>query len=466
MHLTTDILRYTAKKIKHFVYLAPVLLFFISANGGFAQEKVIDQIVGIVGDNYISQSDIEQQYLQYKAEGVLTGETVLKCQIFEDYLTQNLLLNQAKLDSIVVGEGQVQMQLDQRMNFFIQQVGSEEKLEKYFNRSIIEIKEDLRENIHKQLITQKMQTEITGDITITPTEVKDYFNNVPKDSVPFVDATVQINQILKYPPLNEEAIYEAKQKLLELRKRIVEGERFNTLAVLYSEDPSSSKGGELGFRSRAELAQISPEYSKTAFKLKKGAVSKIVKTEYGYHIIKLIEKQNNKVNTQHILIKPDYPPEALNRLKIQMDSIAELIRINDSINFETAAKLFSEDEDTRRSGGIMINPQTGTAKFKLDELNPQDFYIIRQLKLGEISDPYQSFDSKGNRVYKIIRIKKRTKPHKANLSDDYSLIKEMALEAKKIKVLNEWIIEKQKETFIRIDDPFKKCNFSIDTWNK
>lgn len=465
MPLITDILKYTnTRKLNTYMQKIKIItasLLFLLSSGIYAQEKVIDQIVAVVGDNYISHSDIEQQYLQYKAEGDLTGETTLKCHIFEEYLTQTLLLNQARIDSIDVSEGQVQLQLDQRMNFFIQQIGSPEKLEAYFNRTIFEIKEDLRENIRKQLITQQMQSEIIGNVKITPTEVKDFYHSVPRDSIPFVDATVQITQIIKYPPLNEKAINEARMKLLELRKRIIEGEKFKTLAVLYSDGPSSAQGGELGFKSRAELA---PEYAEAAFKLKEGGVSNIVKTEFGYHIIQLIEKRDNRINTRHILIKPSYPPESINKLEKEMDSIAELIRVNDSIDFEKAARIFSEDEDTKRSGGLMINPKRGTSEFKLDELNAQDFYIISRLKPGQISDPYESFDSKGNKVYKIIRVKKRTKPHKANLSEDYSLIKDMALETKKMKILNEWIIEKQKETYIRIDNPYNKCNFSLHTW--
>jgi peptidyl-prolyl cis-trans isomerase SurA len=463
MRLTTDILKFiNTPNLKAYIKKSLLLFFaFLCITGVYAQEKIIDQVVAVVGDNYVSHSDIEQQYLQYKAEGNLMAESTTKCYIFEEYLTQTLLLNQAKIDSVVVSEGQVQMQLDQRMNFFIQQIGSPEKLEKYFNRTIFEIKEDLRENIRKQLITQKMQSEIIGNTTITPSEVKDYYHRTSRDSLPFVDATVQINQIVKYPPLNEEAINEARKKLLDLRKRIIEGENFRTLAVLYSEGPSSAQGGELGFKSRAELA---PEYTNAAFKLKEGGVSNIVKTEFGYHIIQLIEKKDNRVNTRHILIKPSYPPEAINKLKKEMDSIAELIRVNDSVNFEKAVRLFSEDEETKRNKGLLVNPEKGTSELNLDEFNARDFYIISRLKPGQVSDPYESFDNKGNKVYKIIRIAKRTKPHRANLTEDYSLIKNMALEAKKMKILNEWIIEKQKETFIRIDPPYHKCNFSLDAW--
>jgi peptidyl-prolyl cis-trans isomerase SurA len=433
-------------------------LVFALVTSLLAQPKMIDQVVGIVGDYTILQSDIENQYLQYLAQGARVPE--LRCIILKDFLEQKLMLNQAKIDSIEISESSVESQLDSRMQYFINQIGSQEELEEYFNKSILEIKEDFREVLHDQMITQRMQGEITGDVKITPSEVKKYYNETPKDSLPYIDAQVELQQIVVYPPLGEQAVFDVKERLLDLRKRIMEGESFETLAILYSEGPSASNGGEIGYMSKGELDS---EYAKAAFSLKKGGVSKIVESEFGFHIIQLIDRRDDRVNTRHILMKPRISIDARKTAIGRLDSIVDLIR-SDSISFEKAARFYSEDKNTAINKGVLVNPATNSSMFDLKELETQDYTITRDLKIGEISDPYESVDENGKTLYKIIKVKSRTNPHRANLEQDYLLIQNMALAIKKQKVIEDWIKEKQSDTYIRIDDSFMDCSFIKDGW--
>ncbi|UCH13994.1 MAG: peptidylprolyl isomerase, partial [Bacteroidales bacterium] len=277
-----------------------VILFILKSAELSSQDKIVDQIVAVVGDKKVLLSDIENQYQQLTAQGV-KATSDLRCKIFEELLSQKLLLNQAEVDSIEVTEVEVELQLDQRLKFFINQVGSEENLVQYFNKSILEIKEDMRDAIRDQMLIESMRAEIVGSISVTPSEVKSYYKSLPEDSIPYVNSEVEIDQIVRYPSTSEEAIYEVRQKLLDIRQRIINGERFTTLAVLYSEGPSAPKGGDIGWSNKADL---DPEYAKAAFSLKKGAVSKIVKSSFGYHIIELIDRTENRVHTRHILMKP------------------------------------------------------------------------------------------------------------------------------------------------------------------
>ncbi len=425
-----------------------------------AQPRIIDQVVAVVGNNHILQSDVENMYMQYKAEGIEPGRPDFKCGILEELLTQNLLLNQARIDSIEVSESSVEMQLNARLQFFIDQIGSQERLEEYFNKSVLEIKRDFRDIIRDQLITQQMSGNITGDVEITPSEVKDFSRQTPEDSLPYINLKIQVSQIMMYPPLSEEGKFEVREKLLALRKRILEGEKFSTLAVLYSEGPSAPRGGEIGYMAKSEL---DPEYAEVAFSLKEGAVSRIVESSFGFHIIQLIEKRGNRVNTRHILMKPDIDEQALQKTVYRLDSIAREIR-NERMDFVHAARLFSEDEKTRINGGKVINLKDNTYQFAMDELIPEDYAVLRDMKVGEISDPFASRDDKGKTVYKIVRLDNRTPPHRANLREDYMVLQRMALSMKKNRIFNEWIREKAYSTYIHIDDTFGNCKFKESYW--
>ena len=435
-----------------------ISLLFLSGNG-ITQPFLVDNIIGVVGKNHILYSDIEDQYMQLMAQGVKPMPT--KCQIFEDMLAQKLLVNQADVDSIVVEEGQVEMELNDRINYFVSQIGTEERLVEYFGKSIVEIKEDMRDAVRDQILMQLMRQEITSAISITPSEVRAYYNHLADDSIPFIDAEVEINQILLYPSTSDEAKFEVREKLLALRERIVNGENFATLAVLYSEDPSSApRGGDIGWGTRSDL---DASYSKAAFALKKGQVSKIVETAFGYHIIQLLDRTEDRIHTRHILMRPRISFEEKEKAVHKMDSILTLVRI-DSMTFERAAMQFSQDEDSRANGGLLVNPATGNTRFELDQFDTKEYYIIRDLKVGEISESYESNDDKGNLLYKVVRLKSKSEPHKANLKQDYELLKQLASQKKQNEIVDDWVEDKIKTTYIRISDPYCDCSFRLKGW--
>ncbi|MEE9461780.1 MAG: peptidylprolyl isomerase [Bacteroidales bacterium] len=446
----------TGKSLLSTLLLAGTLLGGLSG-----QSLILDRVVAVVGEFVILQSDIESLKLQNKAQGIsLPGDE--KCAILENFLGEKLLLNQAKIDSIEISESSVEMELDNRLSYFISMIGSPEALEEYFGKSILEIKEDMRSAVRDASITRQMQSTITGDVTVTPSEIKEYYNGLSKDSVPYIDSKVQLSQIIQYPPVDEAAIFEVKQTLLDLRRRILDGEKFTTLAVLYSEGPSASKGGEIGFMGKGEL---DAEYAKAAFSLKAGGVSTIVESSFGYHIIQLIERREERVNTRHILMKPNVKPEAIRATTRKLDSIANLVR-TDSVEFDLAARIYSKDINTAVNGGIMVNPATNTTAFSLDELQPAEFIALRDLKVGEITEAFKSEDENGKEVYKIVRLRNRSSPHRANLKDDYIVLKEMALGMKKKEVFQLWIDEKIEETYVSVDNSFAGCQFSRKGWIK
>jgi peptidyl-prolyl cis-trans isomerase SurA len=299
-------------------------------------------------------------------------------------------------------------------------------------------------------------------MSVTPAEVRDYYNQMPKDSIPFIDAQVEISQILVYPRTSEEAKFAVREKLLALRERIVNGENFATMAVLYSEDGSAPKGGDIGWAAKGEL---DPAYSKAAFALKKGQVSKIVESSFGFHIIQLIDRTDERVRTRHILMKPKVSAESKQEAMTHLDSIMTMIRI-DTMTFERAALRYSQDENTRNNGGLKVNPMTGNTKFELDQFETSEHYIIRNLKVGEISEPYESTDDKGNLVYKVIRLKSKSEPHKANIKEDFELLKSMTIAVKENEIVDKWLVEKIANTYIRINEPYKDCSFRLKGWIK
>ncbi len=423
---------------------------------------IVDQVVARVGDRIILESDIEAQYSQIMANGKAPKE--LKCQILEDLLTQKLLLNQADIDSVYVSDDELDADLNARLQLFIDQMGGVEKMEDYFHKSIFEIKQDLKKILKDQLRAQKMQNQITKDIKITPSEVHDFYEHLSKDSLPIVDATVEVEQIVIKPKISKAEEQAIIDRLNQMRQEILSGQKkFQTLAILYSDDPgSASKGGELGFRSRAELV---PEFASVAFSLKPGEVSKVVKTKYGYHIIQLIQRKGERVNVRHILIIPKPTPEEIAAARKRADSIYNLI-VNDSLSFEEAAMKFSDDEDTKNSGGLLFNPNNGTSKFKLDELPPYIRFDIKDMKAGEISRPIQTVDNTGQPVFKIYKIKSRTEAHVANPDQDYQLIMNMALQAKKQRIMDQWISNQLKSTYIHIAPMYQSCKFHNKDWLK
>ncbi len=440
-----------------------ILLLCFYGITAYAQPYMLDQIVAIVGSKPIKQSDVEGLYLQARAQGYpVRGD--MKCEMFEQLLTQKLLMNQAEVDSLTVEQNTIEMELNRRLDEFIRQIGTQEALEQYFHKSIYEIKEDLRKSLHEQLLAQKMQSTITENVKITPSEVRSYYNKLSKDSIPLINGQAELAQIVMYPPYSEEAIGEVRQKLLDLRKRVINGENFKTLAVLYSEEPGAARtGGEIGFHSKGEL---DPEYVKAAWALKnKGDVSRIVESKFGYHIIQLVEKRGDQVNTRHILMTPKPNPEAIETVTGRLDTLVRLIR-KDSLDWNYAALRFSQDENTRFNGGLMINPRDHGTLFEMDQLDKADYAVIKDMKVGEVSEPYASKDEKQKLVYKIVKLKSLSDPHRANLKADYSFLQDLALQYKLASTVNDWVNEKIETSYIYIDDSFKRCGLSNNNWLK
>lgn len=428
----------------------------------FAQDKIVDQIVAVVGSNIIMKSDIEEMYMNNQAQGVTTDGD-MKCEILEDFLVEKLLLAEAELDTnITVTDSQINQQLDQRMQYFIKNLGSEKAVEAYFKKPIIEIKASLQEVIKNQLLTNQMQGKITGEATITPAEVRYKVRNSNPNDLPMVEPQVEYAQISVFPPISIEEENRIKARLREFKKRIEDGENFATLAVLYSEGPSAPNGGELGYMGRA---QLDPSYAAAAFNLRGDRVSNVVKSDFGYHIIQLVDRRGEQINTRHIILKPKPSTHALEDASARLDSLASLIR-RDMITFEDAAMRYSADKNSRNGGGIAINPYTMSSKWKKQELDPDVSKILDNLKENEISDPFQTIDDKQRTVFKIVKLINRSKEHRANLQDDYQLLSDMYLKEKQDEALNKWIAERQAKTYIRIDDSYVNCNFKFKNWIK
>ena len=444
------------------VFIALVFIFTGFTSEIFAQEKIVDQVVAVVGKNMILESDIESQYIQYRAQGTIQGSaSTVKCHLLDGLLLEKLLLNQAELDSIEVTDSEVEQSMDQRLRYFISQFGSQEKLEQFYGKSLLEIKEEFRDLVRNQIKVQRAQESITKNVFVTPSDVKSFYKDMPKDSVPLINASVEIAQIIKMPPVSMEEKVAVKEKLRELRGRILHGESFATLAILYSEDPgSASKGGELGFYGKGELY---PEFEQAAFKLKEGEISDIVETKAGFHIIQLIERKGDYVNVRHILMRAKVSPIDLANARRQLDSIATQIR-NDSITFELAVVKYSDDP-SKNSGGLMINPRNNTPKFEMDELDPQVSFVIDKMKVGEISNPVMMKTEDNMDAYRIILLKNRIQPHRANLTDDYDFLQVKALDAKKQQKLKDWVDHNASNVFIMINDRYKDCNFEFQ-WLK
>ena len=435
----------------------------IFAGQGAAGQQVVESVVAVVGNEVVYLSEIEGQVVQLKAERDPTPVEQLRCRIFEDQLIQKLFLDQARIDSIEVSPESVESDLNGRLTEYIRRAGSEQALESYFNKSMTEIRKDLREMLTNQYIVQETQGTIAQDITVTPDEVKKYFSSIPRDSLPLMPRKVQLSMISVEPPDMEASKAEVRQRLLDLRSRIINGDSFSTLAVLYSEDPgSAARGGELGFNTRGELAK---PYAEAAWSLKQGVVSKIVETEFGFHIIQLVERKGDMVNSRHILMKPKLTQEQTEWSILKLDSIAALVR-TDSLTFAHAAMRYSSDKATRANGGKMVsqNPSERVNWLTLDELSREVNLVVRNMKLGEISEPFRTTDAKGNNIYCIVRLDEEIPAHNVNMKDDYNFLAEAALRDKQGRMYEEWIREKIRRTYIRISDDFKGCTFHYSGW--
>ncbi|MBQ2573609.1 MAG: peptidylprolyl isomerase [Bacteroidales bacterium] len=425
-------------------------------------QGIIDKIVGIVGNEIIMMSDIENQYIQMASQQMkVDGNT--RCEILEDMMFQKLLYVQAQKDSLSVTPKEVETELDRRLSVFINQIGSEQKLEEYFGKTIKSIKDDLRSTIEEQMLAQKVQQKIIGDTKVTPSEVKNFFEKLPADSIPTIEAYYELSEIVIKPEVSKEDKEKVVAELNKIRERILNGESFSTMAVLYSEDPGSAmKGGELGFVSKTDLV---PEFSQVAFNLTSPLdVSQVVETEYGFHIIQMIEKKGNMMNFRHILMKPKVSMEALEAADKKANEVYSILQ-SDTISFIDAVKKYSNG-DSKGSDGKVMNPYYGDARMTSDFLDPYTKSAVMPLKEGEYSKPFLSSDNKGSRVIKIVRLDLDVKEHKANLKDDYLTLQRAALEDKNSRLIDDWVKDKVQSVYIKIDDEYKDCNFNVNCWIK
>lgn len=444
--------------------LVNFILMLMCSITSVAQDNIIDEVVWIVGDEAILKSEIEEERMNALYEGrKIDGDPY--CVIPELLAIRKLYLHQAELDSVTVSEAEVIQMADAQFNWTVQQLGSQEQMEKYFNKTATQIKERMKQNIREGKLVQEMQQKIVGDIKVTPAEVRNYFKQLPQDSIPYIPTQVEVQIITSEPQVPQSEIDDVKARLRDFTERINSGEsQFSTLALLYSEDPGSrTRGGELGFMGKGQLL---PEFANVAFNLQDpNKVSKIVETEYGYHIIQLIEKRGDRINVRHILLKPHVPQQAKDDAVAHLDSIADKIR-NNEYTFDQAAMYISDDKETRNNHGIMPNPNNNTTKFEMQELPQEIARVVDNMKVGEISDPFIMLNEKGKEICAIVKLKAKTEGHKATITDDYQKLKDIVTAKLGEEKLQKWVKEKLRTTYVRIDDKWKNCDFKYEGWIK
>ena len=421
----------------------------------------IDKIQAKIGSEILLISDIENQYNQVLSQGVINTEN-LRCNIIDELLLQNFLVHHAKIDSTIeIVQDDIDAEINNRISFFEKQLGSLEKVESYFNRSISSMEDELMLIVKDQFYSQKKQSKIINDVKITPNEVKDFYNKLITDDIPIVPTKVELSQLVILPKISQEKEQIIKDKLNSFRKRIYDGEDFKVLATLYSDDPgSASSGGELGFMSRGDLV---PEFERAAFKLKKDEISEVVQSKFGFHIIQMIERRGEQINVRHILLKPKFSSSSLKSASDKITSIKLEIDSN-LLSFEEAIIKYSDD-DSKNNGGLIINPQTGTTQFTYEELDPSIRYMVEKMSEGDISKPSLTKSQDGTQAaYRLLKIKSKKLEHKANVIDDFDLLKEYALANKKQTVLDNWVTDNLDATFISLSPELSKCP-CYNKWN-
>ena len=448
----------------NFKFVVLCALALMTGSAVYGQDNVIDEVVWVVGDEAILKSEVEEARMSALYEGrKFDGDPY--CVIPEEIAVQKLFLHQAALDSIEVAESEVIQRVDQMTNMYIANIGSREKMEEYFNKTSSQIREALRENAREGLKVQRMQQKLVGEIKITPAEVRRHFKDLPQDSIPYIPTQVEVQIITQQPKIPLEEIEDVKSRLREYTDRVNKGESFSMLARLYSDDRGTAiNGGEMPFTGRGYL---DPAFTNVAFNLQDpNKVSKIVESEYGFHIIQLMEKRGDRIKVRHILLKPHVPEEALMAGTARLDSIADDIR-NGKFTFEEAASVLSQDKDTRNNHGLLPNPQTNTSKFEMQELPPEIAKVVDKMKVGEISEAFTMIPQKtGKEECVIVKLKSRINGHKATISEDYQNLKEIVLEKRRDEMLDKWIREKQKHTYVRINENWKNCTFKYPGWIK
>ena len=437
---------------------------------------VVDEVIWVVGDEAILKSDVEAMRIQGQQEG-LRWKGDPDCSIPEQIAVQKLYLNQAIIDSVEVTESEITQGVEQYIENMISVIGSREKLEEYQGKTLSQIRSELRDSYRERQMVQGMQRKLVGDIAVTPAEVRRYFKDMPLDSIPFVPTEVEVQIITQQPRVEQEEINRVKERLREFTDRINKGETsFQTLARLYSQDGSARNGGELGYTGRAGWV---PEFANVAFNLTDPKrVSKIVETEFGFHIIQLIDKRGDKVNVRHILLKPEISDDAIQKAHNRLDSVASDVRAGtvpealkpyfkgEIFTFEDAVSVYSDDKDTRNNNGLMVNvtQESRTSRFKLADLPQEVAKVIDGLEVGEVSSPFEMINERGKTVCAIVKLKSRTEGHKATITEDFQILKNMVLEKRRQEKLHQWVVNRIKSTYVRINERYRDCQFEYEGW--
>jgi peptidyl-prolyl cis-trans isomerase SurA len=437
---------------------------------------IVDEVIWVVGDEAILKSDVEGMRIQGQQEGMRwKGDP--DCSIPEQIAVQKLYLNQAIIDSVEVTDAEIAQGVEQYIENMISVIGSREKLEEYQGKSLSQIRSELRDSYRERQMVQGMQQKLVKDIAVTPAEVRRYFKDMPLDSIPFVPTEVEVQIITQQPRVEQEEINRIKERLREFTDRINKGETsFQTLARLYSQDGSARNGGELGYTGRAGWV---PEFANVAFNLTDPKrVSKIVETEFGFHIIQLIDKRGDKVNARHILLKPEISDDAIQKALNRLDSVANDVRAGtvpeqlkpyykgDTFSFEAAVSFYSDDKDTRNNNGLMVNvTQEGrTSRFKLGDLPQEVAKVVDGLQVGEVSKPFEMINERGKKVCAIVKLKSRTEGHKATITEDFQILKNLVLEKRRQDRLHEWVVNRIKSTYVRVNERYRDCQFEYEGW--
>uniref|UniRef100_A0AB33JBW0 Peptidylprolyl isomerase n=1 Tax=Prevotella sp. GTC17260 TaxID=3236796 RepID=A0AB33JBW0_9BACT len=432
------------------------------------QNAVVDEVIWVVGDEPILKSDVEAARMQGEVEGVKWGGNP-DCMIPEQIAVQKLFLHQAAIDSIEVSDAEVNQDVEQQINFWINSAGSREKLEEYRNQTIAQMRDEMHDEFKNRKLIENMRRELVKDVTVTPSDVRNYFRNVPEDSLPFVPTEVEVEIIVRQPRIEQTEINRVKDQLRNFTERVTSGETsFATLARLYSEDPGSARmGGEMDYMGRGML---DPTFASVAFNLtdpKK--ISKICESEFGFHIIQLIDKRGDKVKVRHLLMKPKVSEDALAKAHARLDSISSDIKAG-KFTFEEAATFISEDKDTKNNHGLMafndVQNQAMTSKFQMKDLPTEVARQVEGMKVGDISEPFSMINSKGKQVVAIVKLKSRTEGHKAKITEDFQVMKNLVLAKEKEKKIHDWVVDKIKHTYVRMNEHYRGCKFEYQGWVK
>lgn len=436
-------------------------IFATAAHGNppEASGQLIDKVLAIVDDKIILYSDIENQINLMVKE--LNDDEISRCYLMEQMIVNKILTSQAMRDSnIVVSDDEVNGELDRKINYYIGMLGSKERFEEYYNKPVEQIVEDFRDDVKDQMFAQRMRSKVLENLSVSPTEVRDFFNKIPQDSLPYYDTEFEVSQIVIKVKVSAEQQQAALDKILDIKKRVAEGEDFSLLATLYSEDPgSAAEGGELGLVPRGTFV---PEFEAAAFKLANGEVSEVVKTMFGYHLIKMNERLGDQINVSHILIKPATSGKDAQLAKQKIDSISKAI--NDStLTFFSAVKLYSDDEVSKNNGGSIINPETGSTVMEPNEMDPTLYKMIDELEVGKLSEPGLFQTQDGLIAYRIVKVDSKVPPHVANIKQDYSKIQQAAKNQKEVELLSEWVKKRAKRSYVYISPDYANC-VNLESW--